>query len=322
MSNFSASEMLGINIEALSRFQKQLGPDFDHIVEAMTQRVSDGKKIVVTGLGKNYAIGQKIASTLTSTGSPAIMLHPSEAMHGDLGIIGDGDVLLALSYSGETEELLAMLPHATLPNCLLVAITGNPDSSLAKKSNHVISIAIDREACPFNLAPTTSALLTLAAGDMLAMLIHQSRGFTQEDYARLHPHGTIGNTLLLCAADIMRKDERLSSVNASDTVHEAILKMTSCQSGAVGVTDNTGKLVGVFTDGDFRRLASNDPDYDKRPLSEVMVPQPKRLLESARITEVIHQFKQNRINCILVVNADDQLTGLIDLQDLPKLKLL
>ena len=313
---------MGINIEALTHFQGQLGPDFDTIVRAMTQRVSDGKKIVVTGLGKNYAIGQKIASTLTSTGSPSIMLHPAEAMHGDLGIIVDGDVILALSYSGETEELLNMLPHATLPNCLLVSITGNPESSLAKKSNHVISIAIDREACPFNLAPTTSALLTLAAGDMLAMLIHQSRGFTQEDYARLHPNGTIGNTLLLCASDIMRKEERLSAVKTSDTVHEAILKMTSCQSGAVGVTDDAWQLVGVFTDGDFRRLASNDPEYDKRPLAEVMVPNPKRLQETARITEVIHQFKQNRINCILVVNETDQLTGLIDLQDLPKLKLL
>ncbi|HIE11622.1 MAG TPA: KpsF/GutQ family sugar-phosphate isomerase, partial [Kiritimatiellae bacterium] len=242
-----AREVFDIETEALARVRDRLGEEFSRTVTLMLEALSRGGKIIITGIGKNLPVGQKIAATLTSTGAPAVFLHPLEAMHGDLGIVARGDVVLALSYTGETEELATLLPILKRSGARIVAVTGNPQSTLASHSDLVLDVRVDREACPFNMAPTASTTAILALGDALAMVLLEARGFRREDYALLHPGGAIGRTLLLRAADIMRTGERLARVKVGTTVKEAILAMTSARAGSVAVTDHQGRLRGIFT---------------------------------------------------------------------------
>ena len=232
-----AREVLDMEIAGLQKVRDALGLEFDRAVERVLAALAAGKKIVVTGVGKNIPIGQKIAATLTSTGSPSVFLHPSDAMHGELGIVEAGDVVLALSYSGESEELLALLPAIRRNQVSIIALCANRDNALARCSDEVILIAVDAEACPFNMAPTTSTTVTLAIGDALAMVLLDARGFTREDYAKLHPGGAIGRTLLLRVRDIMRTGERVARVQLGARVRDAILAMTEAKSGVVAVVD-------------------------------------------------------------------------------------
>jgi len=317
-----AREVIDIEMEGLAQVRNSLGDSFTDVVERILMILSQGGKIIVTGVGKSLHIGSKIAATLTSTGSPAVVLHPSEAMHGDVGILGSRDVVLALSYSGSTEELLRLVPMIRLRETYLVAISGVLDSPLVRDSDTVIPITVDREACPFNMAPTASTAAMLAVGDALAMTLLEARGFSQDDYAKLHPGGAIGRTLLLRVGDVMRAGNRLATVHSGATVHEAILAMTGCRSGAVAVLDSDGALTGIFTDGDLRRLLAGGGQVNDFSIDEAMTPNPITVRDTDLAVDILNILRTRKINDLIVLDDDDRVVGHVDIQDLPKLKIL
>jgi len=317
-----AREILSIEINELARVRRSLDKRFSRAVRMILESLNQGGKIVVTGVGKNYPIGQKISATLSSTGSPSVALHPSQAMHGDLGILGKPDVLLALSYSGETAELLEIIPAARRQGAKIVALTGLADSAIAKASDEIIYTPISREACPFNLAPTASTTAALAVGDALAIVLLEARGFKKEDYAKLHPGGTIGRTLLLRVEDIMRKGERLASVAVNAKVKDAILAMTSARSGSVAIVNKNRKIAGIFTDGDLRRMIAKKRNIPECPVREVMTPSPVTIRENALAVDALKIYEERAIDDLLVVDRCGRLVGMVDIQDLPKFKIL
>jgi arabinose-5-phosphate isomerase len=276
----------------------------------------------VVGIGKSGNVGHKISATLTSTGSTSVMLNVVDALHGDLGIVNDGDIVLALSYSGESEELLNLLPALKRLEVKIIAMTGETKSALARHSDLVLDVRVPKEACPFNLAPTASTTAMLAMGDALAMAVLEARGFKQSDFARLHPSGSIGRAMLSRVGDIMRKDERNAVAPQDLSVQEALLVMTRSKSGSLSVVDARGKLVGVFTDGDFRRRMASDSGLLARRLKEVMTPNPVSIRENALAAEALKVFNERNIDDLIVVNARREPVGLVDSQDLPKLKLM
>ena len=317
-----AREILEIEIEELQHVRQHLGPEFSRAIQLILNCLSRGGKIVVAGVGKNFHIGQKIAATLASTGSTSVALHPAQALHGDIGVFCANDILLALSYSGESEELLELVPVIKRQGGKIVTITGSADNALAKHSDVVIVAAVSREACPFNLAPTASTTVTLAVGDALAIVLLEARGFKKEDFAKLHPGGAIGKTLLLRAADIMRQDDRLAKVNTQATVKDAILAMTSARSGSVGVVDAEGKVIGIFTDGDLRRLISCRPNVPDLPIQDVMTASPLTVNAQDLAVDVLKIYEDHNIDDLLVVDDERRLVGMVDIQDLPKFKIL
>jgi arabinose-5-phosphate isomerase len=300
----------------------QLDDAFSQAVELMVEALRQGRKLVVVGIGKSGNIGRKIAATLTSTGSTAVVLNPVDALHGDLGIVSDGDVILALSYSGESEELLNLLPALKRFSVRIIALCGHTKSTLARHSDLVLNVRVPREACPFNLAPTTSTTAMLVMGDALAMTVLQARGFKQQDFARHHPSGAIGRALLLRVKDIMRAGERNARAPQTLAVKDALLVMTRAKAGSVSVVDARGRLAGVFTDGDLRRHMANDSQVLIRPLSAVMTRNPVCIREDALAVEALKIFNERSIDDLIVVNARRQPVGLVDSQDLPKLKMM
>jgi len=318
-----AREILDIEIKELQRVRTQLGQDFSRAVQIILDGLNRDGKIVVAGVGKSFHIGQKIAATLSSTGSPSVTLHPSQAMHGDIGILGGRDVLLALSHSGETAEVLEILPVVKRLGVTIVAMTGVAQSALARASDEVILIPVRREACPFNMAPTASTTAMLAVGDALAIVLLEARGFRKEDFAKLHPGGAIGRTLLLRVADIMRKDKRLARIGTQAKVKDAILAMTSARAGAVGIVDRTGKLAGIFTDGDLRRLITQQRGaIANLPIRTVMTRAPITVRTEDLAVEVLKIFEEHTIDDLLVVDGKHRLVGMVDIQDLPKFKIM
>jgi len=318
-----AREILDIEIKELQRVRAQLGKDFSRAVQIILDGLNRDGKIVVAGVGKSFHIGQKIAATLSSTGSPSVTLHPSQAMHGDIGILGGRDVLLVLSHSGETAEILEILPVVKRLGATIVAMTGVAQSALARASDEVILIPVRREACPFNLAPTASTTAMLAVGDALAIVLLEARGFRKEDFAKLHPGGAIGRTLLLRVADIMRKDKRLARIGTQAKVKDAILAMTSARAGAVGIVDRTGKLAGIFTDGDLRRLITQQRGaIANLPIRTVMTRAPITVRTEDLAVEVLKIFEEHTIDDLLVVDGKRRLVGMVDIQDLPKFKIM
>jgi arabinose-5-phosphate isomerase len=263
-----------------------------------------------------------MAATFNSTGATSVLLDPANALHGDIGLLDDGDVVLALSYSGESEELLNLIAAVKRFPVQIIALTGAPKSSLAKLSDVVLNARVPKEACPFNLAPTASTTAMLALGDALAMALLQARGFKKKDFAKYHPSGAIGRALLLHARDIMRTGKRLATAPRTATVREALLVMTRAKCGSVCVLGNTGTLVGVFTDGDLRRhMAKAGDAVLELPLNKVMTAKPIALREDALAVEALKIFNARKIDDLIVVNAQRKPVGLIDSQDLPKLKL-
>jgi arabinose-5-phosphate isomerase len=279
-------------------------------------------KVVVVGIGKSGNIGRKIAATFTSTGSTAVVLHSVDALHGDLGIVNDGDVVLALSYSGETEELLHLLPALKRFSVTIISFTAAPRSTLGRFSDIVLNVRVPKEACPFNLAPTASTTAMLAMGDALAMALLDARGFSKEKFAKHHPAGSIGRALLLQVGDIMRKGDRNPVASEHTTVKEALFIMTRAKAGSLSVVDRNGKLTGVFTDGDLRRHMGVDEQILSRALSEVMTRKPISIKDTALASDALSIFNERSIDDLIVVNSRNQPVGMIDLQDLPKLKLL
>ncbi len=317
-----ARRVFDIELAALKHVRRQLDATFDRAVDLIVQTLTRRGKILVCGIGKSGTIGRKIAATLTSTGAPSVVLDSVDAVHGDLGLIQDGDVVLALSYSGESDELVNLLPALKRFDVRLIAVTGAPKSSLARHSDVVLSVRVPREACPFNLAPTASTTAMLVMGDALAMAVLQARGFTQKDFARLHPAGAIGRTMLLRVRDIMRTGARNAVAEQSLTVRDALLVMTRARSGSLSVVNARGKLVGVFTDGDFRRHISRDEQLLSRPLRSVMTRHPVCIRDTALAVEALKVFNERNIDDLIVVNARGEPVGLVDSQDLPKLKIM
>ncbi len=317
-----AKEVLDIEIAGLQRVRDSLDESFERAVGLLLERVRQGGKVVVSGVGKNQPIGRKIAATLTSTGCPAVFLHPAEAMHGDLGILQRHDTLLALSYSGETEELVQLLPLIKRSGIPIIALVGSKDAALARDSDVVIRVAVEREACPFNMAPTASTTATLAVGDAIAMALLEARGFRKEDFAKLHPGGSIGRTLLLRISDIMRKGDRLATVRSGSTVKDAVLAMTSARSGSVAVTDSSGRLLGIFTDGDLRRHITDADQILERRIDDVMTRHPITLRHDHLAVDAVAIFEERNIDDLIIVDEQNRAVGLVDIQDLPKFKIL
>lgn len=317
-----AREVLDIEIAALKAVRSQLDKSFDSAVEAVVESLQHHGKIIVVGVGKSGNVGQKIAATLTSTGSPSVVINSVDAMHGDLGIISDGDVILALSYSGESEELLNLIPAIKRFSVKIIAFTGGVKSSLARYSDIVVNTKITKEACPFNLIPTSSTTAMMAMGDALAMSVLQARGFKKNDYARRHPSGAIGRAMLLKVRDIMRGDGRVATARETLTVKEALLLITKAKAGSVSIVDGRGKLTGVFTDGDLRRHMASDGDILSKPLSKVMTRHPISIHEDALAVDALKIFNERNIEDLIVINDKRHPVGLVDLQDLPKLKLM
>jgi arabinose-5-phosphate isomerase len=307
-----AREVFDIELAALRAVRQSLNDAFDRAVDVIAGVLQRRGKIVVVGVGKSGLIGRKIAATLTSTGSTSVVLDSVDALHGDLGIVSDGDVVLALSYSGETEELVNLLPALKRFNVQIVA----------RLSDVALSVRVKREACPFNLAPTSSTTAMLVMGDALAMAVLQARGFKQQDFAKRHPAGAIGRAMLLRLDDIMRRAERNAVARETITVKEALLVMTKAKSGSLAAVNAEGKLVGVFTDGDFRRHMAADPDLLGKPLRSVMTRNPIRIRDDALAAEALKVFDQHNIDDLIVVNAKNEPIGLVDSQDLPKLKIM
>jgi arabinose-5-phosphate isomerase len=317
-----AREVFDIELAALKAVRAQLDESFNHAVETILTALKQRGKIVIVGIGKSGNVGTKIAATLTSTGSTAVVLNSVDALHGDLGIVNDGDVVFALSYSGESEELLNLLPALKRFSIKLIAFTGNVKSSLARHSDLTLKVKVPKEACPFNLAPTSSTTAMLVMGDALAMAVLSARGFTQKDFAKYHPSGAIGRAMLMKVGDIMRTGERNAVAEASLTVKDALLVMTRARSGSLAVTDKRGKLTGVFTDGDFRRHMAANASLLSQSLKSVMTHNPICIREDALAAEALKIFNERNIDDLIVVNAKREPVGLIDSQDLPKLKIM
>ena len=317
-----AREVFDTELAALKAVRSLLDKSFDRAVETLVAALKNRGKIVIVGIGKSGNVGAKIAATLTSTGSTAVVLNSVDALHGDVGIIADGDVILALSYSGESEELLNLLPALKRFSIKIISLTGNVKSALARHSDVSLNIKVPKEACPFNLAPTSSTTATLVMGDALAMAVLEARGFTQKDFAKYHPSGAIGRAMLLRVGDIMRTGNRNAVASENLTVKEALLVMTHAKSGSLAVVNARGKLAGVFTDGDFRRHMADNNDLLAQPLKRVMTPRPICVRDDALAVEALKIFNERNIDDLIVVNARQEPVGLVDSQDLPKLKIV
>lgn len=317
-----ARRVFDVELAAIRAVRARLDKQFDRAVELLVKTLEQRGKIVVVGVGKSGAVGRKIAATLTSTGSTSVVLDSVDALHGDVGIVNDGDAILALSYSGESEELLNLIPALKRFAVSIVAVTGEAKSALSKRSDLVLNVSVPKEACPFNLAPTASTTATLVMGDALAMAVLKARGFKQSDFARFHPSGAIGRAMLLQVGDIMRSGERNAVALQTIKVKDALLVMTHAHSGSLSVIDSRKKLIGVFTDGDFRRCMASDADLLGKTLRSVMTRRPVCIREDALAVEAVKMFNERNIDDLIVVNARNQPIGLVDSQDLPKLKIM
>jgi len=317
-----AREVFDIELAALKAVRAQLDRSFDTAVETVLTALKQRGKIVIVGIGKSGNVGAKIAATLTSTGSTAVVLNSVDALHGDVGIVADGDVILALSYSGESEELLNLLPALKRFSIKIISLTGNRKSTLARHSDISLNVKVPQEACPFNLAPTSSTTAMLVTGDALAMAVLQARGFKQKDFAKYHPSGAIGRAMLLKVGEIMRSGERNAVANENLPVKEALLVMTHAKSGSLAVVNARGKLAGIFTDGDFRRHMATDDNLLSQPLKEIMTRNPICVRDTALAAQALKIFNERNIDDLIVVNAKNEPVGLVDSQDLPKLKIV
>ena len=315
-----AREVFNVELAAVKAVKGRLNATFNRAVELITYALSKRNKLVVVGVGKSGNIGRKIAATFTSTGAPAVLLDSVDALHGDLGILNDGDIVLALSYSGETDELIDLLPAMKRFSVRVVAITSAPKSTLGQHADVVLNVKVPKEACPFNMAPTASTTASLVMGDALAMAVLDTRGFKKSDFAQRHPSGAIGRALLLRVADIMRSGSRNPIAHQTMPVRDALLIMGEAKSGSVSVVNKSGKLAGVFTDGDLRRHLAKDDAVLDQPLAKVMTRRPTTIREDALAADAIRIFNERNIDDLIVVNAKREPIGLVDSQDLPKLK--
>ncbi|MCC7495386.1 MAG: KpsF/GutQ family sugar-phosphate isomerase [Fimbriimonadaceae bacterium] len=313
----SAGEVLRIEAAALSRLVDGLdGPAFCQAVQLILERPR--QRVICTGVGKSGLVAHKIAATLSSTGTPAIFLNAAEGVHGDLGVVVPGEVVLALSYRGESGEVAALLPALKRLGTPIIAMTGRPESTLGANSRVVLNCAVEREACPHNLAPTASTTVMLALGDALAIALMQARQFTAADYALVHPGGSLGRQLLLTVGDVMRSGSDHATVTPEHTVQEALLVMTrSSVRGVVNVIDGQGRLLGIFTDGDLRRhLEAHGGATLGEPLAAVMTRNPTSITADRLATEALQIMQDREFDNLSVVDAHGKAVGVVDVQDL------
>ncbi len=314
-----AREALAIEAQALLAMKDRLDERFIQAVELVLKASG---RVVVTGMGKSGHVGTKIAATLASTGTPAMFMHPGEASHGDLGMIQAGDVVLGLSNSGESDELVAILPVIKRLGVPLIAMTGGLQSSLARHANVVLDTSVAKEACPLNLAPTASTTAQMAMGDALAVALLDARGFKPEDFARSHPGGSLGRRLLTHVSDIMRKGDEVPRVLPEASFSELMQEMSRKGLGATSVVNAQGQVLGIFTDGDLRRLIEKGQDLRQLKASDVMHANPRTLRDDALAAEAADLMEAHRITSVLVVDADGTLVGAINSNDLMRAKVI
>jgi arabinose-5-phosphate isomerase len=300
---------------AVRQLEERIGPEFERAVEIV---LGCKGRVIVTGMGKSGLIGRKIAATLTSTGTAAFFLHPAEGMHGDLGIVQRHDCIIAISKSGETDEFSLLLPIFKRQGVPIIAIAGNIDSPLARKSDVVLDVSVQQEACPNNLAPTSSTTATLVMGDALAVALLLKRGFSQDDFAYLHPGGNLGKKLILSVADVMHRGEEIPIVAESTGMKETILEMTSKRLGVTTVVDEKGCLTGIITDGDLRRLVEKTDRILTLTAREAMTSGPKTISADALAAEAVNIMEQYSITSLVITDGSRKPEGIVHLHDLLK----
>lgn len=315
----SARKVLAIEAQAVKALIDRLGDDF---VQAMRLILATRGRVIVSGVGKSGHIARKIAATMSSTGTPAYFVHPGEAAHGDLGMIQPDDVLIALSNSGTAEELLVIVPHVKRMGARMIAMTGRPDSPLAKLADAHLDTGVAEEACPLNLAPTASTTATLAMGDALAVALLEARGFGADDFARSHPGGALGRRLLTHVRDIMRSGDAIPRVMRGASFSEALLEISRKGLGMTAIVDEGDHVAGIFTDGDLRRLLERSPDFKSLRIDEVMHRSPHCIRPEALAVEAAELMDKHRITQVLVVDADGRLVGALNAHDLMNAKVI
>lgn len=311
--------MLAIEADAVRALIDRLDERF---LDAVSLILGRGGRVVVSGIGKSGHIARKVASTLASTGTPAYFVHPAEASHGDLGMIQADDIFIGISHSGESEELLRIIPLVKRQGAKLIAITGNHDSTLAREADIHLDAGVAQEACPLNLAPTASTTAALALGDALAVALLDARGFSADDFARSHPGGTLGRRLLTHVADVMRRGTDLPSVPESATLREAVHEMSRGRLGMTAVVDAAGRIAGIFTDGDLRRVLDKVADFSSAGIAELMTPGPRTIRPEALAVEAVQLMERHNINQLVVVDDDDKLVGALNMHDLFRAKVI
>ncbi|TAK91603.1 MAG: KpsF/GutQ family sugar-phosphate isomerase [Burkholderiaceae bacterium] len=313
-----AREVLRIEADAIAEIEANLDDQFSAAVQCILACTG---RVVVSGIGKSGHVGRKIAATLASTGSPAFFVHPAEASHGDLGMITHDDVCLALSYSGETQELLTIVPLIKRMGAKLIAITGQPNSGLAQLADIHLNARVSKEACPLNLAPTASTTAALALGDALAVALLEARGFGKEDFARSHPGGTLGRRLLTHVSDVMRAGDAVPKIHHQALLPQALLEITAKRLGMTAVLDDAGTLIGIFTDGDLRRAIEQGHDIRHIKVCDVMTPNPRTIAPWQLADEAVAMMEQYKVNQVLVLE-DGVLVGALNMHDLFAAKVL
>ncbi|ABN81532.1 KpsF/GutQ family sugar isomerase [Burkholderia pseudomallei] len=308
-----ARDVLDIEANAVRTLAEQLDGEF---VAAVGLLLNCRGRVVVSGIGKSGHIARKIAATLASTGTPAFFVHPAEASHGDLGMVTKDDVFVAISNSGESEELVAILPLIKRLGAKLIAMTGRPASSLATLSDVHLNAGVAKEACPLNLAPTASTTAALALGDALAVAVLDARGFGSDDFARSHPGGALGRRLLTYVRDVMRTGDEVPAVPLDATLSDALFQITAKRMGMTAVIDDANRVAGIFTDGDLRRVLERDGDFRRLPIVDVMTRHPRTIAPDHLAVEAVELMERHRINQMLVVDERGALIGALNMHDL------
>ncbi len=314
-----ARQVLETEAAAVQTLSTRLDESFLHALDLILR--CEGR-VIVSGMGKSGHIARKIAATMSSTGTPAYFVHPGEASHGDLGMVTSEDVFIALSYSGESQELMTIVPIIKREGAKLISMTGNSASSLAKVSDVHLNAAVDKEACPMGLAPTTSTTASLALGDALAVALLDAKGFSSEDFARSHPGGSLGRKLLTLVGDIMRSGTRLPMVREEAMLSAALLEMSRKGVGMTAIVDENEVVLGIFTDGDLRRTLEKNLDFSKTPVRSVMSDNPRCIGKDSLAVEAVQLMEQYNINQMLVVNEQRQLVGALNMHDLLHAKVI
>jgi arabinose-5-phosphate isomerase len=317
-----ARKVIQIEMAELQRLHARLGGEFEHAVDLALNCLKAQGKMIVCGVGKSGNIGQKLAATLNSTGAPAVNLSVGDALHGDLGLLANNDLCILMSHSGETAELLSLIPHLKRQGLPIIALTGDTNSTLARHADCTLDVSVHQEACPLNLAPTSSTTVMMVLGDALAMVLLQARGFQAEDFARLHPGGSLGRSLLTRVRDVMRRGDQLALIQPECLVGDALRAMTQARCGAALVTDPEGRLAGIFTHGDFVRAFQRVGNIAQASVESYMTRQPLCIDQDRLAAEVLALLQHSRVDDVVVVDGHGHPVGLIDTQDLSRMHLL
>ena len=314
--------VLELEAAEVQSLERRLDQNFSKAVERLKRCVDSRGKVVVCGVGKSGCVGEKIAATLTSTGCPSVVLHATNALHGDLGLFSEGDLLLLLSYSGETDELVALRPAAARLGVDVIAMTGNAASTVAKAASIILNVQVSREACPLELAPTSSTTVMMALGDALAMVLLDARGVTKDDFARYHPSGSLGRSLLLRVSDVMRGLDRIAVVHPEMSVRDVLASMNKHRAGAAVGVDSQGKVDGVFTHGDFARFYQTTPNLGDERVGRFLTRSPVCIEADRLAAEVLRILEKHNVDDIVVIDSDRKPVGVVDSQDLARWRLV